>query len=164
MSCCARRLWYVVVMATAWEAGALAQALFCTCKRYCSSTSDVPVTAVCAVALLDEDDFFHTGDIGQMVGRGTLQIIDRKKNIFKLAQGMLHQSSCPTVARLFVRPLRLKLSLSMLHLLPEDSWQCHVLTVVVAGQQLGHVDVCLVQALSMFKSVHDGALLRFRHM
>lgn len=59
---------------------------------------------------IDSDGWMHTGDIGRWNPNGTLSIIDRKKNMFKLSQGEYiaaekieqQYGKSPTVGQIFV--------------------------------------------------------------
>ncbi|KAG9393891.1 AMP-binding enzyme [Carpediemonas membranifera] len=61
--------------------------------------------------VIDDDGWFHTGDIGEMLPGNRLKLIDRKRNIFKMAQGEfvcgsaiedVCTANCPAVGSIFI--------------------------------------------------------------
>lgn len=76
---------------------------------------------------LDNDGWLHTGDIAEMQPNGSLRIIDRKKNIFKLSQGEyiaaekleLLFAKHPYIAQMFVYG---------------DSLQSYLIAIIVVDQ------------------------------
>lgn len=73
---------------------------------------------------IDEKGWIHTGDIGAILPNGALKIIDRKKNIFKLAQGE------------YIAPEKLENSYSKIDIVKQifiygDSLQSTLVSVIV---------------------------------
>ena len=85
-------------------------------------------------ATFDEDGWYHSGDIAIWNQYGALQIVDRKKDIFKLSQGEYISpdkitgvyQACPLVANLFVYG---------------DSYQSYLVAVVIPSEY--HLRQCL---------------------
>ena len=89
---------------------------------------------------IDEDGWLHTGDIGAILEKGALKIIDRKKNIFKLSQGEYIapekiegiMTNCLYIAQIFVYGDSLKDHIvaviipdeaNVMHLAKERKWE-----------------------------------------
>ncbi|KAI7868627.1 hypothetical protein BDF14DRAFT_1792338 [Spinellus fusiger] len=102
--------------------------------------------------VLDSEGWYHTGDIATLNKDGRLQIIDRKKNIFKLAQGeyiapeKIENVYCKSsvVAQLFIYGDSLQASLVMIVVPEPEAFNAFVAAQLpaVAAQKLSFEALC----------------------
>jgi long-chain acyl-CoA synthetase len=82
---------------------------------------------------IDEDGWFHTGDVGTITDQGCLKVIDRVKNMFKLSQGeyiaVEHLESvysrCEHVEQIWVHGSSTESSLVCV-VVPTKSWRASI--------------------------------------
>lgn len=114
---------------------------------------------------LDAEGWLHTGDIGQWQSNGTLRIIDRKKNMFKLSQGE------------YVAPERLEEVLSRAPLVSQvyvhgDSLQSCLVAIVVPEREPvrcwalahGHWEDTPITELCASRELRNSVLQQLLHL
>lgn len=128
---------------------------------------------------IDEEGWLHSGDIGLWRTDGTLQIIDRKKNIFKLAQGEYVAPEkienilnlCPLIAQSFVYGDSKESFLVAIIVLDEEATQAWAkqndpslvsatLDDICKSQALNQALMAMIKSISRDHSLHGFEIVR----
>ena len=119
---------------------------------------------------LDNEGWLHTGDIGTFSEDGSLRIFDRKKHIFKLAQGEYIApekienvyAMCPLVAQIFVDGSSLEVSLIIFIIYFKPSYYFRLMrNFPVIYLQCRFLNNCLIYFKLILNSSHSPLLSLF---